>query len=131
MATKRVSMAVLESLPELPSKLLVCPFYPVVQNLRIRNGEEHGKAYLCNGRPGKCRYIIEETRVNGINYLLVTESEDEEDEEAEAYILKDTSKAEDTEAVYEFVESEEELDAVSRIFAELLEDMDLEQFQRC
>ena len=71
-------------------------------------------------------YIMEETRVNGINYLLVTESEDEEDEEAEAYILKDTSKAEDTEAVYEFVESEEELDAVSRIFAELLEDMDLE-----
>ena len=71
-------------------------------------------------------YIIEETRVNGINYLLVTESADEEDEEAEAYILKDTSKAEDTEAVYEFVESEEELDAVSRIFAELLEDMDLE-----
>ena len=71
-------------------------------------------------------YIIEETRVNGINYLLVTESEDEEDEEAEAYILKDTSKAEDTESVYEFVESEEELDAVSRIFAELLEDMDLE-----
>ena len=71
-------------------------------------------------------YIIEETRVNGINYLLATESEDEEDEEAEAYILKDTSKAEDTEAVYEFVESEEELDAVSRIFAELLEDMDLE-----
>ena len=71
-------------------------------------------------------YIIEETRDNGINYLLVTESEDEEDEEAEAYILKDTSKAEDTEAVYEFVESEEELDAVSRIFAELLEDMDLE-----
>ena len=71
-------------------------------------------------------YIIEETRVNGINYLLVTESEDEEDEEAEAYILKDTSKAEDTEAVYEFVESEEELDAVSRIFAELLEDMDLD-----
>ena len=71
-------------------------------------------------------YIIEETRVNGINYLLVTESEDEEDEEAEAYILKDASKAEDTEAIYEFVESEEELDAVSRIFAELLEDMDLE-----
>ena len=129
MATKRVSMAVLESLPELPSKLLVCPFYPVVQNLRIRNGEEHGKAYLCNGRPGKCRFL--HYRVNGINYLLVTESEDEEDEEAEAYILKDTSKAEDTEAVYEFVESEEELDAVSRIFAELLEDMDLEQFQRC
>ena len=69
-------------------------------------------------------YIIEETRVNGINYLLVTDSEDEEDEEAEAYILKDTSKAEDTEAVNEFDESEAELDAVSSIYAELLEAMD-------
>ena len=68
-------------------------------------------------------YVVEQTRVNGKDYILVTETEDEE---AEAYILKDTSKAEDTEAVYEFVESEEELDAVSRIFAELLEDMDLE-----
>ena len=35
-------------------------------------------------------YVIEETRINGINYLLVSES-DNEDEEAEAYILKDTS----------------------------------------
>lgn len=71
-------------------------------------------------------YIIEETRVNGMNYLLVTDSEDEEDHEAEAYILKDTSKAEDAEAVYEFVEEDAELDAVSRIFTELLEDVDLE-----
>ena len=61
-------------------------------------------------------YIIEETR----------DPEESGEEGSAAYILKDTSKAEDTEAVYEFVESEEELDAVSRIFAELLEDMDLE-----
>ena len=33
-------------------------------------------------------YVIEETRINGINYLLVSES-DNEDEEAEAYILKE------------------------------------------
>lgn len=33
-------------------------------------------------------YIIEETRVNGINYLLVTESEDEEDEEAGGLYFK-------------------------------------------
>lgn len=71
-------------------------------------------------------YIIEETRVNGMNYLLVTDSEEEDDDEAEAYILKDTSKAEEPDAVYEFVEEEEELNAVSRIFAELLEDLDLE-----
>ena len=52
-------------------------------------------------------YVIEETRINGINYLLVSES-DNEDEEAEAYILKDTSDAASEEAVYEFVEEEEE-----------------------
>lgn len=71
-------------------------------------------------------YIIEETRVNGMNYLLVTDSEEEEDDTAEAYILKDISKAEEPDAVYEFVEEAEELNAVSRIFAELLEDLDLE-----
>ena len=42
-------------------------------------------------------YVIEETRINGINYLLVSES-DNEDEEAEAYILKDTSDAASEEA---------------------------------
>jgi uncharacterized protein YrzB (UPF0473 family) len=71
-------------------------------------------------------YIIEETRVNGLNYLLVSDSDDEEDDESEAYILKDVSGADEAEAAYEFVEDDEELDAVSRIFAELLEDIDLE-----
>lgn len=33
-------------------------------------------------------YIIEETRANGVNYLLVTDSSDEEDTDAECYILK-------------------------------------------
>lgn len=71
-------------------------------------------------------YIIEETRINGMNYLLVTESEDENDEEAEAYILKDTARAEDLESAYEFVEADNELEYVSKIFAELLEDVDIE-----
>ena len=38
-------------------------------------------------------YIIELTRINGMNYLLVTESDEEE---TEAYILKDTSKTEES-----------------------------------
>ena len=38
-------------------------------------------------------YVLEETRINGMNYLLVTDSEEEED--GECYILKDVSKAED------------------------------------
>ena len=51
-------------------------------------------------------YIIEETRANGVNYLLVTDSDDEEDGDAQCYILKDTSAAEDAEAAYEFVEDD-------------------------
>ncbi|MCD8015051.1 MAG: DUF1292 domain-containing protein [Lachnospiraceae bacterium] len=69
--------------------------------------------------------VLEETRINGISYLLVTETEDEE-EDAEVYILKDTSKDGEADALYEFVEDDGELTAVSKIFAELLEDVDLE-----
>ena len=67
-------------------------------------------------------YIIEETRANGVNYLLVTDSSDEEDTDAECYILKDTSSVADADAVYEFVEDDTEFDAISRIFAELMDD---------
>lgn len=69
-------------------------------------------------------YIVEETRINGCNYLLVTESEDE-GIEAEAYILKDVSDEKDADAIYEFVEDDDELDSVSAIFAQLLDDVTL------
>ncbi len=68
-------------------------------------------------------YVIEETRVNGMNYLLVTDSEEEE---ADAYILKDTSSPEDREAVYEMVEDEEILSALQKVFRALLDDTDIE-----
>ena len=59
--------------------------------------------------------------------LVEVESDvDEDDEEAEAYILKDVSDSADPEAAYEFVEDDEELEGVSKIFAELLEDIDIE-----
>ena len=67
-------------------------------------------------------YIIEETRANGVNYLLVTDSSDEEDTDAQCYILKDTSSEADADAVYEFAEDDTEFDAISRIFAELMDD---------
>lgn len=68
-------------------------------------------------------YVLEETRVSGINYLLVAESEDAE---AECYILKDTSAETDTEAVYEMVEDEDQLDALAKVFSELLEDTEIQ-----
>lgn len=67
-------------------------------------------------------FVIEQTRVNGMNYLLVTESEEEE---AEAYILKDVSAEEDVDAVYEFVEDDEELNSLARIFSELIDDAEI------
>ena len=71
-------------------------------------------------------FVLEETKINGINYLMVTESDDESDEEAVAYILKDTSAADEAEAVYEMVEADDELEYVSKVFAELLDDVDIE-----
>ena len=70
-------------------------------------------------------YVLEETRINGMNYLMVTDSEDD-GEDGGGYILKDVSKAEDSDAVYEFVENDDELDYLYRIFTELMEDMEVE-----
>lgn len=70
-------------------------------------------------------YVIEETRINGVNYLCVTDSDNEE-EDANAYIMKDVSSAEETEAVYEIVEDDAELESVSKIFEQLLEDVELQ-----
>lgn len=69
-------------------------------------------------------YVIEETRINNVNYLLVTDDEGDS-EEAEACILKDISNDEDEEAVYEIVDDESEVDYIGRVFSELLEDIDI------
>lgn len=68
-------------------------------------------------------HVVEETRINGRNYLLVLD--DIEEEEAEALILKDTSAETSAEAVYEIVEDETELAAIAKVFEELLEDTEL------
>lgn len=68
-------------------------------------------------------YVVEETRLNGISYLLVADSADED---GECLILKDLSAAEDEDALYVPVEDDVELDAVMRVFEELLDDVDIE-----
>lgn len=67
-------------------------------------------------------FVLEQTRINGRNYILVTDSEEDD---AEALILKDLSEDGEQEAIYEIVEDDEELEAISKIFAEMLEDVDL------
>lgn len=69
-------------------------------------------------------YIIAQTRISGMNYIMVTESQD--DEESEAYILVDVSDESSADAIYEFVEDEEQLEAVYKVFVEEMEDEDIE-----
>ena len=68
-------------------------------------------------------YIVEQTILGNINYLLVTDSEGEQ---AQAYIMKETG-AETEDAFYEFVEDDVEFEAIAKVFEELLEDVDLER----
>lgn len=68
-------------------------------------------------------YVLEETKINGESYLLVSDSEEED---GECYLLKDKSKIEDAEAAYEFVDDDSELLYLSKIFEELLGDTDVE-----
>lgn len=69
-------------------------------------------------------YVLEQTRVNGKNYLLVADSPDED---GECLILKDMAEEEEKESLYVIVEDEQELDALLTIFGELLEDVDIEK----
>ena len=67
-------------------------------------------------------YVLEQTRISGRNYLLVTDSEEED---GECLILKDMAEDQERESLYEIVEQEQELDAVLKVFDELLEDVDI------
>ena len=67
-------------------------------------------------------YVLEETRLNGTDYILVTDSKDGD---GEALILKDLSSDGDSEALYEIVDDDRELQGVMEIFGQLLEDTDI------
>ena len=69
-------------------------------------------------------FVLEQTKINGTSYILVTDSEEGD---AECLILRDRSEAEDTESIYEIVEDDTELSAVSKVFEELLEDIEIER----
>lgn len=72
----------------------------------------------------KCT-LLKKQELTTLTYILVTEEGDEEEEIA--HILKDVSDENDEEAIYEMVEDDSELDYIGRIFSELLEDIDIER----
>ena len=68
-------------------------------------------------------FVLEQTKINGATYILVTDSEEDD---AECLILKETGVEEQTDKMYEIVEDDTELQAVSKVFEELLEDVSIE-----
>ena len=69
-------------------------------------------------------YVVEQTRIGGYNYILVT---DFEEGDGEALILKDMSKDGEEESVFTIVSDDEELSAVAGVFENLLEDVEFER----
>ena len=69
-------------------------------------------------------FVLEQTKINGATYILVTDSEEDD---AECLILKETGVEEQTDKMYEIVEDDTELLAVSKVFEELLEDVSIER----
>lgn len=67
-------------------------------------------------------FVVEQTMLSGVNYLLVTDSREAE---ADAFIMRELAD-QDGQCTYEFIEEEKELDALSKVFAELLDDVDIE-----
>ncbi|SER71663.1 DUF1292 domain-containing protein [Lachnobacterium bovis] len=63
-------------------------------------------------------FILEETQLNGVKYLLVSENETGD---SEAYILKEIQE-QDGEVTYEMVDDDNEVQALGKIFAELLDE---------
>lgn len=72
-------------------------------------------------------YVLEQTRLMGVNYYLVCPVDESDDDEPECFILKENVDESDAEyGMYSFVENENELESLSKIFDELLEDSDME-----
>lgn len=70
--------------------------------------------------------ILEQTTINGRNYLLVSDDESADEEDMIVYIMRETGGSEDGMVSYEIVEDDEELSAVSKVFEQLMEDMNIE-----
>ncbi|MBO5336320.1 MAG: DUF1292 domain-containing protein [Lachnospiraceae bacterium] len=68
-------------------------------------------------------YVLEQTRIGGYNYILVT---DFEEGDGEALILKDISKDGEEESIFTIVSDDEELAAVAGVFENMLDDISFE-----
>ena len=66
-------------------------------------------------------FVLEQTRIGGFSYVLVT---DFEEGDGEALILKDISRDGEEESVFTIVSDDEELAAVAGVFEKMLDDVE-------
>jgi uncharacterized protein YrzB (UPF0473 family) len=66
-------------------------------------------------------YVLEQTKINGKNYILVTE---DEEGDCDCYIMRESVES-DGETTYDMVEDDTELNAVAKVFAEMMDDVDI------
>lgn len=69
-------------------------------------------------------FVLEQTRIGGYNYILVT---DFEEGDGEALILKDLSKDGEEESLFTIVSDDNELDAVAKVFESMMDDVEFIQ----
>lgn len=67
-------------------------------------------------------YVLEQTTISGKNYLLVTL---DQEGDSDAFILRGMTD-DDEHTTYEMVEDDRELEAIAKVFAELMEDVDIQ-----
>ena len=72
-----------------------------------------------------------QTKLAGVNYLLVSDAEiedlDDDDVTVDVFIIKEESVSEDGEdVIYKVVEDEKEILTVSKVFEEMMDDVDFE-----
>ena len=66
-------------------------------------------------------YVLEQTKINGYNYILVTE---DEDGYCDCYIMKETIES-DGESTYDMVEDDTELNVLAKVFVEMMDDVEI------
>lgn len=66
-------------------------------------------------------YVLEQTRIGGVDYILVT---DFEEGDGEALIMKDISKDGEEQSVFTIVSDDDELAAVASVFENMLENVE-------
>ena len=75
--------------------------------------------------------VLCQTKLAGVNYLLVSDAEiedlDDDDVTVDVFIIKEESVSEDGEdVIYKIVDDEKEILTVSKVFEEMMDDVDFE-----